>query len=197
VYALFVRHGYGVLAWDFRAHGESGGEFTSLGYYEVRDVRAALDFALEQPQVRAVGGWGGSMGAAAMILSAAQYAEIEAVTADSSFNTLEAELDQRVPVPIFRELTEFFAELQTGAGIDTVRPVDAIARISPRPVFIIQGMRDAMIPLESACELFEAAGEPRFLWTDERAYHLNMLAKYPEEYEQRVIEFFDAALLQP
>ena len=34
-YALFAEHGYGVIAWDFRAHGESEGEFSSLGYYEV------------------------------------------------------------------------------------------------------------------------------------------------------------------
>ena len=31
IYALFASHGYGVIAWDFRAHGKSGGEFTSLG----------------------------------------------------------------------------------------------------------------------------------------------------------------------
>jgi fermentation-respiration switch protein FrsA (DUF1100 family) len=196
VYALFTRHGYGVVAWDFRAHGESGGEFTSLGYYEVLDAKAALEFALSRPEVQHVGGWGGSMGAATLLLSAAQFPEIEAVVADSSFSTLEAELDHRVPVPVFRELTGFFAELQTGAGIDAVRPMEAIARLSPRPVFIIQGLRDTMIPLDSARDLFEAAGEPRYLWTDEKAYHLNMFPKYPEEYEQRVIEFFDAALLQ-
>ena len=42
---LFAQHGYGVLAWDFRAHGASGGNFTSIGYYEVLDMKAALDFA--------------------------------------------------------------------------------------------------------------------------------------------------------
>ena len=50
-YALFASHGYGVVAWDFRAHGESEGGFCSLGYYEVLDAKAALDFALAQPGV--------------------------------------------------------------------------------------------------------------------------------------------------
>ena len=50
-YTLFASHGYGVIAWDFRAHGTSEGNFSSLGYYEVLDARAALDFALAQPGV--------------------------------------------------------------------------------------------------------------------------------------------------
>src|SRR5215213_624144 len=37
-HALFATHGYGVVAWDFRAHGESEGEFSSLGYYETLDA---------------------------------------------------------------------------------------------------------------------------------------------------------------
>lgn len=60
-YSLFAEHGYGVLAWDFRGHGASGGELVTLGYYETLDVEAALDFALDQPDVEHIGGWGGSM----------------------------------------------------------------------------------------------------------------------------------------
>jgi predicted acyl esterase len=45
-YSLFASHGYGVLAWDFRGHGASGGELVTLGYNEVLDVEAALAYAL-------------------------------------------------------------------------------------------------------------------------------------------------------
>jgi fermentation-respiration switch protein FrsA (DUF1100 family) len=193
MYALFAKHGYGVLAWDFRAHGESEGDLTSLGYYEVRDVKAALDFALAQPGVEHVAGWGGSMGAVTMIRAAARYPQIEAVVADSAFNTLADEINLRVPYPGFRELVRFWAEAQTGVYVQEVRAVDDIGRISPRPVFIIQGMSDTAIPVESAQQLYDAAGEPRSLWTEDKAYHLNMYAKFPEEYERRVIEFFETA----
>jgi fermentation-respiration switch protein FrsA (DUF1100 family) len=73
--------------------------------------------------------------------------------------------------------------------------VDDIGKISPRPVYIIQGMSDTMVPLQSAQQLFNAAGEPRYLWTEEKAYHLNMFAKYPKEYEERVIGFFNETVL--
>lgn len=194
-YALFASHGYGVVAWDFRAHGKSGGEFSSLGLYETLDAKAALDFALAQPDVAHIGAWGGSMGAVTMIRAAAHYPEIEALIADSPFATLEDEMDLRVPFPMMRSLIQFFAEWESGTSIDRVRPVDDIASISPRPVFIIQGMGDGMIPLDSAQRLYDAAGEPRQLWVEDDVPHLNMYAYYKTRYTKRAIKFFDEYLL--
>ena len=77
-----------------------------------------------------------------------------------------------------------------------VRPVDDIMRISPRPVFLIQGMGDGMVPLNSAERLYEAAGEPRQLWTENDVPHLNMYAFYKTRYTKRVIKFFDEYLLE-
>ena len=190
IYALFASHGYGVLAWDFRAHGDSEGDFTSLGYYEVLDVKAALDYALAQPEVEHIGGWGGSMGAVAIIRSAAKYPEIEAIVADSSFPTLVDELDFRVPYPVIRPLIGFFAEWQTGLDMNDVRPVDDVALISPRPVFIIQGMQDGAIPANSAHRIYDTAGEPKQLWTEPDAIHLGMYSSHPDEYTEKVIGFF-------
>jgi fermentation-respiration switch protein FrsA (DUF1100 family) len=194
-YLLFARKGYGVLAWDARAHGESGGEFSSIGYYEVLDAKAALDFALTQPGVEHIGAWGGSMGAVTMIRATAQYPEIEALVADSPFATLEEQMDLRVPFPLMRPLIRFFAKNETGIRLDMVRPLDDIARISPRPVFIIQGMGDRMVSIDSAQSLYDAAGEPRQLWLEDGVPHLGMFVSYKVEYTERVIGFFDKYLL--
>lgn len=195
-YVLFANHGYGVIAWDFRAHGTSEGEFSSLGYYEVLDAKAALDFALAQPGVDHVGAWGGSMGAVTMIGATAQFPEIEALVADSPFATLKDEMDIRVPFSLMRPLIRFFAERETGLSLDSVRPVDEIAVISPRPVFIIQGMGDTAIPLDSGQRLFDAAGEPKMFWTEEDVPHMNMFAYYETRYTNRVIKFFNEYLLK-
>jgi fermentation-respiration switch protein FrsA (DUF1100 family) len=194
-YAFFGSHGYGVLAWDFRGHGASGGKLVTLGYSEVLDVEAALAYALAQPDVEHIGGWGGSMGAVTMIRAAAQHPEIEALVADSPFVTLEDELNLRVPYPLLNPLIRTFAEWQTGLRLDMVRPVDDISRISPRPVLLIQGMGDTMVPLDSAERLYAVAGEPRELWTEADVPHLNMYAYYRERYSKRVIKFFDTYLL--
>jgi fermentation-respiration switch protein FrsA (DUF1100 family) len=194
-YILFAEHGYGVLAWDFRGHGASGGDLVTLGYYETLDAEAALEYALVQPDVEHIGGWGGSMGAVTMIRATARHPEIEALVADSPFATLEDELDLRVPYTLLRPLIRFFAERETGLRLDLVRPVDDIGLISPRPVFLIQGMGDTMVPLGSAERLYAAAGEPRQLWTEPDVPHLNMYAYYRTRYTKRVIKFFDTYLL--
>ena len=194
-YELFASHGYGVVAWDFRAHGKSGGDFSSLGYYEVLDAKAALDFALAQPGVEHVGAWGGSMGAVTMIRATALYPQIKALVADSPFATLEDEMNLIIPFPMMRSLIQFFTSRKTGLSLDQVRPVDDIARISPRPVFIIQGRGDRNIPSDSAQRLYDAAGKPRKLWMEDEVPHLNMYAYYRENYIELVIGFFDVYLL--
>lgn len=89
---MLAREEYGVLAWDARAHGESDGEISTLGYKEVLDVKAALDFALAQPEIKHVGAWGGSIGGATMIRAAAEFPQIEALVVDSSFSSVDVKL---------------------------------------------------------------------------------------------------------
>jgi fermentation-respiration switch protein FrsA (DUF1100 family) len=196
IYALFASHGYGVVAWDFRAHGKSGGDFTSLGYYEVLDAKAALDFALSQPGVKHIGAWGGSMGGVTMIRAAAKYPQIEALVSDSAFSTLSDELNKRVPYPVINPLVKFFAEQQTGLKLEQVRAVDDIGRISPRPVMIIQSSNDQMIPLDSALRFYENAGSPKSLWIVDKASHLGVYGMYAEEYTRKVVQFFSDYLLK-
>lgn len=194
-HAFFARSGFGTVTWDFRAHGESEGEVCTMGYQEAMDVEAALDFALSQPDLDMVGALGESMGAAAIIQAAARRPEIAAMVADSSFAALEEEIEIVVPQAILRPFIRFFAEREAGLDIGDLRPIERIGEISPRPVFIIQGMADSAIPADSAQRLYDAAGEPRRLWIEPGVEHMGVQNARPAEYERRVIEFFTAALL--
>ncbi|MCJ7432993.1 MAG: alpha/beta fold hydrolase [Anaerolineales bacterium] len=195
IYLLFASRGYGVLAWDFRAHGKSGGEFSTLGYYEQLDVEAALDYALAQPDVKHVGAWGGSMGGATVILTAAKRPEIEAVVSDSAYPSLEDVLKFNMPIEFMQPLVLLSWELSSGAEMDRVRPVDEIAKINPRAVFIIDGWKDGAVAMNSPYRLYDAAGEPRQIWVEEGVPHLGMIAYDRESYIERVIKFFDEYLL--
>ena len=195
VYEMLARKGYGVLAWDARAHGESGGEISTVGYLEVLDVKAALDYALAQPGVEHVGAWGGSMGAATLIRAAAQYPEIEALFVDSSFTSLNDEFDYLVPYPVINPLAKFLAELETGIQLKDVSPIDVIAQISPRPVYIVHSTGDTVAPPEAGEKLFNAAREPRFLWLEEGVPHQQIFLANPLRYKKRMIGFFDEWLL--
>ena len=195
VYALLARKKYGVLAWDARAHGESDGKISTIGYLEVLDVKAALEYATAQPDVKHIGAWGGSMGGATIIRAAAQFPEVEAVFVDSSFTSLEDEFDYLVPYPVINPLAEFIVTSGTGIQLDQVSPLDDIVKISPRPVYIVQGMADTVAPPDSGEKLFTAAGEPRFLWQQEDVPHQSMYLDNPRRYQRRLIDFFDEWLL--
>ena len=193
---MYAQNEYGVLAWDFRAHGESGGEMSTLGYYEALDVEAALDFVLQEEGVEHIGAWGGSMGGVAVLEASSRRVEIEAVVVDSAFSTLEDEVRLAVTKKAFLPFIRFFAEKETGIDLDLLRPVDRIGDLSPRPVMIIQGETDSMIPADSAQRLYEAAGDPKYLWTEAGVNHVGMQSTHPEKYEDKVIGFFNEYLLQ-
>ena len=195
VYALLARKKYGVLAWDARAHGGSGGDISTIGYLEVLDVKAGLDYALAQPGVKHIGAWGGSMGGATIIRAAAQFPQIEALFIDSSFTSLEDEFNYLVPYPIINPLAKFIASSETGLRLDEVNPLNDISRISPRPVYIVQGMEDTVAPPDSGEKLFNAAGDPRYLWERKNVPHLSMYLDNPRRDQKRLVDFFDQWLL--
>ena len=195
IHAMLAKKGYGVLSWDARAHGESDGEISTVGYLEVLDVKAALDFVLAQPDVNHIGAWGGSMGGATLIRATAQFPEIEALFVDSSFASLNDEFDYLVPYPVINPLTKFLAEWQTGFRIGDLNLMEDIAQISPRPVYIVHSKGDIVAPPDSGEELFNAANEPRYLWVEENAAHLAIYLDNPRRYQRRLIGFFDEWLL--
>lgn len=195
VYAFLAKADFGVLAWDARAHGESSGEVSTLGYREVLDVKAALDFALKQEGVTHIAGWGGSMGGATMIRATAEYLQIEALVVDSAFSSLEAEVDYLAPYPILNPMAKFFMALGLGVDLNTVSPAAAIGKISPRPVYIIHGLSDKVASPESAHILFDTANAPKSLWLQEDAIHLGIHMQNSGRYERRVIRFFEEWIL--
>jgi len=196
VYEMLAKKGYGVLAWDARAHGESDGEISTIGYLEVRDVKAALNFALAQPGVEHVGAWGGSMGGATLIRATAQFPQIEALFVDSSFDSLDDELNFLVPYPFVNPLAKFIARIETGIDLDEVSPLDDIGKISPRPVYIVHSTADIVAPPDSGEKLFNAAHEPRFLWLETSSPHLAIYLDNPRRYQRRLVGFFDEWLLR-
>jgi fermentation-respiration switch protein FrsA (DUF1100 family) len=196
VYEMLARKGYGVLAWDARAHGESDGKISTFGYLEVLDVKAALDYALAQSAVEHVGAWGGSMGAATLVRATARFPEIEALFIDSSFTSMQDELDYLVPYPIINPLAKFITQLRTGINIEAISPVNDIGKISPRPVYIVQSSGDTVAPPDSGKKLFNAAGEPRYLRVEANAPHLQTFLDNPRRYKRRLLDFFETWLLE-
>ncbi len=193
-FVRFAQAGFGVLAFDFRAHGLSEGERCTLGLQELLDAEAALAWLHARPEVTAIGVWGSSMGAVTAIRLAARHPEVLAVVADSAFPTLESVL-QRGPHPrLTALLMRWLVAAELGSQWAALRPVDEIERIAPRPIFIIQGGDDELLPRNAAQTLYAAAGEPRRLWIEPGMRHTELRRRQPERYWSEVTHFFAAAL---
>ncbi len=200
---VLAGHGYGVLAFDWRAHGASDGAQCTLGYYEVQDVAAALDWLQVRPEVNPlrIGMLGESMGAVIAIHAAAQMTDISAVVAVAPYPTAEEALRNvwrgtGLPAFPFVPLQIAIAQWRTGLELKELRPLDDVAAISPRPILILAGGQDPITGPGAGQRFYAAAGEPKELWFEPDLGHLNFLEVYPAEYERRLVGFFDAALLR-
>ncbi|MBQ8033260.1 MAG: alpha/beta hydrolase, partial [Elusimicrobiaceae bacterium] len=65
-----------------------------------------------------------------------------------------------------------------------------IAKVSPRPIFIIHGRYDNLVPAAQARHLYRAAKEPKTLWLVPKAKHNKCGEVGGFEYKQRLAEFF-------
>lgn len=205
-----ARHGFAVLAFDMRGMGESAPAPLSLGYYEQRDVLGAVDFlrsgplpypALGRPHV--IGGWGGSLGAASLLLAAAREPAIHAIVSDSAFADVTPLLEREVPK--MSKLPNAFTPgillaAQALYGIDYYadRPVDVVARIAPRPIFFIHGDADHYIPPSNQDALVRAASEGPDAhvtwWRVPGAGHVQSYHTAGALYVTRVVAFFTETL---
>jgi pimeloyl-ACP methyl ester carboxylesterase len=166
--------GYDVLAYDSRAHGTSGGRYTTFGYFEKRDVSRAIDFLGVDRVVLA----GLSLGAAVAIQSAAEEPRVAGVVAISSFSSLEEVVRGRLPSFVTEgQVRGAFREVERRANI-RVKDVDAVAaaRRIDVPVLLLHGSLDRFTPLDHAERIYGALRGPRELVEIAGAGHGNVLA---------------------
>ena len=197
--AMLARHGYGILLADPRSCARPSAVFTS-GYAEVSDVAGALAFVQAQPDVdpERIGVLGYSTGGATAIISAAQLGGIRAVVSEGNFYNLGDDIantggHNSLAETFYYQAILFFYRRYAGIDARLISPIDAISRISPRPVLLIFGEYE--VASGHAYEQLAAAGEPKILWIVPGIGHGGYIQNRPEEYEAQVASFFDEALL--
>jgi pimeloyl-ACP methyl ester carboxylesterase len=197
---LFYGQGYNGLIFDFRGHGDSDGHTTSFGLYEERDVRAAVDWLRrDRPErCRHIVALGSSMGAMALARAAAHDPRIEVVVLDSCFVSAEKfAMDHlgRVPV-VGRPVAHLMLagmSVNLGRSMYDLDLTNIISKIAPRPIFFIHGDEDFLIRPSQMDILYDLAGAPKEKWLG-HGPHSNVLAVEYEEYQRRVVGFFNHSL---
>ncbi len=194
---VLARHGYAVLTFESRRCADAGP--LSLGYEEADDIGDALAYLQTRADVQPgrIGVLGFSSAGAAAVMAAARYPALRAVIAEGGYGDFaEGTLALGAGGPLevlYKEAIALSYRLLSGVELAKLSPQGAIGHIAPRPVLLIYGSREST--LDGARKQLAAAGPTAELWIVEGAGHGDYLAVAPQEYEARVIAFFDAALL--
>jgi pimeloyl-ACP methyl ester carboxylesterase len=157
----FCKLGYDVISYDSRAHGASGGDACTYGFYEKRDLARILDTLAPGPVVLI----GSSLGGAVALQLAAIDKRIAAVVAAESFSDFRTVATERAPWFFTTSTIKSafqHAEKEGRFSIDAVSPVLAAGEITT-PVLLIHGEMDIATPPEHARRLYAALSGPKKL----------------------------------
>jgi dipeptidyl aminopeptidase/acylaminoacyl peptidase len=204
---LLLRHGYAVLLPDARAHGISDGDLETYGVKESSDVRRWFDWLMRTESPRCIDGLGDSMGAAQLLQSLKTTPGFCAAIAESPFASFrEASYDrlgEKVNAgdwagrTLLRPAVEagfLYARWKYGVDLDQASPEDAVAT-SRVPVLLIHGKKDTNLPPRHSEMIANHSGSRApavLLWEPAEAGHCGAARAEPQEYEQRVIGWFDS-----
>jgi dienelactone hydrolase len=199
---LLARHGYGVLLFDRRGEGESEGDPNVFGWKGERDVRAAVEYLRNRPDVdpQRIGGIGLSVGGEMMIEAAAESDGLAALVSDGAGirsireslaipdtrKQIEASLVHAIVTPA----VALFSNSTPPASLE-----DLSGRIRP-PVLFIYANPGEGGEAELQETYYEAAREPKEIWLVPGAGHTGGIEEQPAEYARRVVGFFAEALLE-
>jgi uncharacterized protein len=144
-----------------------------------------------------IGGIGQSAGGEMMLEAAARSDGLKAVVAEGAGIRSAREACERSDAGVLQDLS---VALQT-AGValfsnESVPPnlVELAGQIAPRPLLLIYATEGAGGE-ELNEEYYVAAGEPKGLWAVAEGGHVGSQPAEPEEFERRIVRFFDGALL--
>ena len=186
-----------ILMYDFRAHGQSSGRFTSIGCHEYKDVISAAHFLKENtskelPMILL----GISMGGASSIKAAEQSPGLcDALIIDSTYSDLESmflrgfSLKVRLPYYPFFPLVKTVFHYTANCDVTSMSPVECVKKIK-EPILFITSCNDEFIKPKNSLQLYTFAQNKKTqLWIGPKCRHGWLHTYFAEFYKKKVNKF--------
>jgi len=204
---LMKDNGYASILLEVRGHGRSSGNKICLGYDEILDVKAVIEYIESKDEYVNIPIiiQGVSMGGAVAINAFGQYEEIDALIAMSAYTRFEDVLMDNLEyykVPKFLCTVEkplFKLALITIFGSDKVNnmnPITQIQNSNNRPILLIAASGDSSVPVDNTERLYSVSKNSE-LWIRDSWEHfivkdcvLTKVAE-DEEYCNKVLGFLN------
>jgi fermentation-respiration switch protein FrsA (DUF1100 family) len=143
--------GWNILAIDLRAHGESGGRYTTAGFHERHDLSQVIDqIRAEQPdETRTLALFGVSLGAAVALATSVQRDDLAALVLECPFADYRHAVSNHskimgMPLHTLQPLAIRVAEWISHSDFNVIRPIDLIPKC-PAPLLIFQSCNDPFV----------------------------------------------------
>ncbi len=188
--------GYDVLLFDLRGHGLSDPSRVTMGRRERSDLRAVLTWARREGFDPDQIGWlGNSMGASTLLFEAARNPAITAAVIDSPYGSLPELLNTQLSAhsglpKLFNPGILLAARLCFGVRTDDLIPIQAANYWGDRPLLVIHGEADSIVPVRQARRIATAAGKNCRTVTLPGVEHVEAYRSYPINYVAAVDQFF-------
>jgi uncharacterized protein len=197
---MLVRHGYGVLLFDRRGEGASDGDPNVFGWHGERDLHAAAAYLRSRDDVdpERIGGIGLSVGGEMLIHAAAGSDVFKAIVSEGASG--QSIRDGIANHGVFEAImADGATTLATALFTNDLPPPSLksdVEKIAPRAVFLVYGENgQGGSETKPNQGFYDAAREPKQIWEVPDGQHIAGITTRPEDYERRVIGFFDRALL--
>jgi uncharacterized protein len=194
---LIRKHGYHILAYDARGHGDSIPGPVTFGAQESDDLLRVVDFAAEKGGVERVGIYGFSLGATTALLAASKNSErIAAIVSEGAFADTCALVTRMTGKDKggFNSLVRPFIGLEAKLFFDIEGDLLNAVKNIEIPVLLIHGERDAVVSVDEARALDEALTCRHKLWIVPRGSHGDAYALEPLQYQFDVVMFFNKSI---
>ncbi|KRM11320.1 alpha/beta hydrolase [Paucilactobacillus suebicus] len=198
VYArMFYKMGFSLLMPDARAHGKSEGNVIGLGWLDRSDYLQWINELIKkQGEDSKILLFGISMGATTVLAVSGEDLpkNVFGIIADSGYSNVFSEGKYRLshkyhfPSVPFVAIASTISKFHDGYAFQEGDILKQVQR-NQLPLLLIHGGRDRTVPVKNVFELYHAANQPKKLYVEPNADHIESIYVNPEKY-QRVVESF-------
>jgi dipeptidyl aminopeptidase/acylaminoacyl peptidase len=195
---LLASQGYGVLLYDNRAHGNSGGTAATWGQLEALDAARAVDYLENRTQLPPgkIGLLGLSIGGTAVLREAIDDPRVGPVVVEATYSSMSAEIAYMYGRwgPLSQLPALWVGQVVGGMDYSKLVAENLACSLRGRPLLLVYGSGDTDVPLSEGKRVANAACAPDALLIVNTHLHGRfMQADNAPEYAQRLLTFFGAA----
>lgn len=192
--------GFGMLLPDDRGHGDSEGEFATMGVKDRRDCISWVKYLVDRfGKDTKVLLHGVSMGGATVLNASGEKDlpnQVIGVVSDCGFTSpkesFECQIESlyHIPPQFPVRVMQWYAKHKAHFDFKEAQPIEKV-KYAKVPVLFVQGAEDVMVPEYMAHKLYDACASKKNLLIVPKANHGESIAYDPDGYHEAIHTLFE------